>query len=329
MESPVAGRAMKQSILKPDNHPRKSQALSELAIFGTLIIAAFAAVLVYIQSMNSQQSLQMKAFRTAFQLSRGLNKEVSYTIIKDTPVVDFGDLFGRPDISRATASSTVVAMTKDTPTSNIRDRDSLEFYEVNGNRQEISPIKINIVYSNGNTDAWIAAPISDVEYTTTKTRAGNITRNEGGSSITSTQTGTVSGQTTADLVLEDQATFTKNYLEDAEDNVQTEPWVKRVNTEHVLRVFVDAIEITVIGLIERFLPIKYNCGITPNEAMGIVYIGLGLITTDLLMYYLPNNAGGPDAKVVGVSIAEGYRERDSVGGSVGFSPPQQTFGVSK
>lgn len=316
---------MRRLLLKHGS-PRKSQAVSELAIFGALIIAAFAAVLSYLQSMNSQQALQMKAFRMAFKLSRQLDKEVAYTIIRDTPVVDLGDLFGRPDISRMTASSDVVAMIKDPPPKNIRDRDIAEYYEINGQVYEVNPIKVRITYEEGDRDLWVSAPISDVEYAATKQRRGSLTKNENASSITTTPSGSVTTQTTADLILKEQASFLRDCLGDIQDNVQTETWVKEIKSEHFLYNLKSWIELTLVGLLEYFVDFP-SCNISKTASTGIILAGVSAIAKELFSYFL--DAGDAYGDAVGVRVTEGYRDRDTISGSKTFNLPQQPFTVSQ
>ncbi|MGA2775802.1 MAG: hypothetical protein ABSE81_07080 [Candidatus Omnitrophota bacterium] len=63
------------------NH--KGQAVTEMAIFGTLIIAAFAFVIMFSERINRQQSYIMQGFRESLYEARTLQNPVSYTKIAD------------------------------------------------------------------------------------------------------------------------------------------------------------------------------------------------------------------------------------------------------
>lgn len=323
-----AQEAAQRGLSRKPGNSNKSQAVSELAIFGTLIILGFAALLSYIQSFNSQQALQMQAFRKAYQLSRQLNKEVSYTIIKDTPLVDVGDLFGRPDINRMTASSTVVAMTKDPAPKNETERDSVEYYEVNGQLQEIRPIKINLRYQSGNRDMWIAAPVSDVEYASLKHRTGTLSKSEDAVSITTTRQAQVRTDTTTDLILEDQAIFEENYLKDAQDNVEIEPWQKEIKTHHTLYNFKTWLELNFLGDAAIVLgSLGYSCGISGELAEGMIISSYVLLAEELTSYLLSADSTENEV-VLGVSVTQGYRPKESLNSSKTFNLPEQPFAVS-
>lgn len=330
---------MKQFLLKRGS-PRKSQAVSELAIFGALIIAAFAATLSYIQSTNTQQALQMRAFRKAMQLSRQLNKEVSYTIVKDTPVIDVADPFGRPDLSRQTVSSTVVAVTDDPlnpDDDDPDDRGSAQYYEFVGGgplnrREEIRPIKIEISYPGGNkSPAWIAAPISDVEYQTQKQRRGTLSRRQAGSSISTTPTGSVTTQSTTNLVLEDKAVFEENYLADLRSNIEREPWQKRFHLEDELRATLGSYlnYITGIGVDELFKLFGWKIGACGGYHIVKTAImqGVSIAASQIFNYIfdLEPRDNKPDA----VRITDGYRPVEPISHSASYSQPSQTFSVSQ
>lgn len=320
---------MRQFLLKRVS-PRKSQAVSELAIFGALIIAAFAAMFSYIQSTNSQQALQMRAFRKAMQLSRQLNKEVSYTVVKDTPVVDVADPFGRPDLSRQTVSSTVVAVTDDPlfpDDDDPDDRGSAQYYEFVGGgalntRIEVRPVKIDVYYPGGDkSSAWIAAPISDVEYQTRKERRGILSRRQSGSSISTTPTGTVTAQSTTNLILEDPLTFGQNYLKDLQSNIEREPWQKRFKLEDSLADLGSYLEYVVNVLL---WPDYGLCG--PSHTVRYAIIGGASLAASYIFNYIFER-NPRDNKPYAVYITDGYRPMDSIPHSASYSQPTQTFRV--
>jgi hypothetical protein len=322
---PVVRLAQRRLVQKLSNS-NKSQALSELAIFGTLIIVGFAAMLSYLQSMNSQQSLQMEAFRKAVRRARTMNSEVTYTIIKDAPVVDIGDFFGRPNTSRQSASAHVFAAEHDNPPADDNDpnsRDIFEYYEVNGQGPfEISPIQINNVYQHGEQSFWTSAPIADTEYQTRKQRSGSITKNENPGSITTTRAGNVNVQDTTILVLERQADYERKALEDGQSYVQKHSWERTYrNQQFVAQLMVD-IEFLYWTILAR--PVSGICGpdIIGKTAM---ISAIGLIVTDIFGYLLTND--NPNGGLVAVHVISPFGDR-GVAGSKIFSENQPAFTVS-
>ena len=328
---PRAEAAMKALLLKRSD-PRKSQAVSELAIFGSLIIVAFAGVLSYLQSTNSQQALQMRAFRRAIQLSRYFGQEITYTIVRDSPVFDISDPFGRPDTSRQTVSSTVAAVREDpfsADPAEIEDRASREFYNVNGRETEVYPIKVDMEYTKPDgssphtVSAWVSAPIADVEYQTQKQRRGLLSRTEGGSSILSTRTGSVTTQGATNLILEDKTTFQNNYRDSLNDKVEEEPWEKQLKNDAQL------------ADLESFLTwlagtLRYSyggyCGTGEAVTLKSVLLAAGSYAVSVILsYYLK----GSNDLAQSVDVSSGYRPRDSLNQASSFSAPEQNFNVSQ
>ncbi len=314
----------------------KSQAISELAIFGALILVAFAAVLTYIQSMNAQQSYQMKAFRRALAESRSQNKVISYTIVKDSPVFDIRDLFGRPDTSRQVASGTVFALRKDPLFPDLEDeddRDSAEYYEINGQSQEVRPIKIKLTYDDGNDyETWIAAPIRDVEYSTQKTRQGQIAKTENRSSISTTRSGSATAQQdTTTLILQDQEAFRADYLADANDVVEQEPWEKRIKIENLSYTLANWIAFIGVIFITGLLCDQPISDCAPCQSCytikSVILGAISAILSALFSYFLGNDV--PSGTVEDVEIVDGYPASGTYTftetGS--FSIPAETFSV--
>ena len=63
------------------NH--KGQSATEMAIFGTLIIAAFSFIIMFSERINRQQSYIMQGFRESLKEARSLKGPVSYTKYAD------------------------------------------------------------------------------------------------------------------------------------------------------------------------------------------------------------------------------------------------------
>jgi len=63
------------------NH--KGQSITEMAIFGTLIIMAFSFAIMFSERINRQQSYIMQAFRESLNSARTMKGSISYTKIAD------------------------------------------------------------------------------------------------------------------------------------------------------------------------------------------------------------------------------------------------------
>lgn len=333
-------RPGQRRFFRKGSRPEKSQAVAELAILGALILLGFGAILAYGQMMNSQQSLQMKAFRKALDIANSRNKDkkqgyvVSYTIVKDSPTIDIKDLFGRPDTSRQVASSTVFAVRKDPLFPDLEDeddRDSVEYYEINGQRQKVKPIKIRLKYDDGNDyETWIAAPIRDVEYSTQKARQGQLNKTENGSSISTTRSGSVTAQDTTTPILESQEAFRINYLADANDEVEQEPWEKRAKMEKLSYTLANWVAFTATVWIASFLCESPggSCGSVCASCRPVkttLYGAATAIVSALFSYFLGNEVAS--GTVEDIKIIKGYRASDSLTGTGSFSIPSETFTI--
>ncbi|MDD5560983.1 MAG: hypothetical protein PHT50_02490 [Candidatus Omnitrophica bacterium] len=70
---------------------KKGQAVAEMAIFGTLILLVFGALLSFIQQLNDRQYVQMEAFRRALEKANsytgyaedGAGASVQYTLLQN------------------------------------------------------------------------------------------------------------------------------------------------------------------------------------------------------------------------------------------------------
>jgi len=309
----------------------KSQAVSELAILGALVLLGLGVIISYGQSMNSQQSLQMKAFRRALAESRNRKQVVSYTIVRDSPGIDVKDFVGRPDTSRQVASNTLCAMKEDLgfdPEDKTK-RGSCEIYEINGQKYEIEPIKVKVYYEDGDYTAWVSAPISDVEYNTQKQRTGSLNKSENKSSISTTLSGSVTAQDITYLVLQDEETFKQQYLKDLRDGMEDDQWekVREIDISSFSYEMAEFLaSLIAIGVIEYFgLAELAGCGplsIVENAILSAATIGINLLLSELL------DKEPGEGEPVSVEILEGYRQRDSLSGTISFSPAQPPFEVS-
>ncbi|MFA4888093.1 MAG: hypothetical protein WC628_00760 [Candidatus Omnitrophota bacterium] len=75
---------------------RKGQSIVELALFGSLLLMVFGALLTYIQRYNDQQYVQMEAFRRALEKANtyqgndteGAGASVQYTLTQNRRYID-------------------------------------------------------------------------------------------------------------------------------------------------------------------------------------------------------------------------------------------------
>jgi type II secretory pathway pseudopilin PulG len=62
---------------------KKAQALTEMAIFGTLILLCLHYLFTYTQRMNEQQYVAQEAFRGALEKARSVDGSASYTVFSN------------------------------------------------------------------------------------------------------------------------------------------------------------------------------------------------------------------------------------------------------
>lgn len=89
----------------------KGQALTELAVFGSILLFCLAVLVQYGLQANYQQQLQMEAFRRAQKMAferSGPNSAASLVLIKDKPFPDPRDQFGFAERNTVAAGEGVV-----------------------------------------------------------------------------------------------------------------------------------------------------------------------------------------------------------------------------
>ncbi|MDP3732459.1 MAG: hypothetical protein Q8R31_05535 [Candidatus Omnitrophota bacterium] len=90
---------------------KKGQALTELAIFGSILLFCVAMLTQYGLDANYQQQIQMEAFRKAQKIAfyrSGPNAATSLALVKDKPFPDPRDQFGFAERNTVVASGSVV-----------------------------------------------------------------------------------------------------------------------------------------------------------------------------------------------------------------------------
>lgn len=135
------------------------QATVELAIFGTLILLAFSALLTYGQSLDLRQKAKMEAFRKALQMAYYKNSSVSYTLKQDARMVDLFSGYGLGVPTTTSASSTVMWQ-KGAPGSQGSDNESsFAYYQINNNVVELERKEKTIIGNTGN-EQEVTVPVS-------------------------------------------------------------------------------------------------------------------------------------------------------------------------
>lgn len=86
----------------------KGQAVTEMAVFGSLILVGFAVLLSYAQTFTEQQALQQQAFRMALRKAYSDNGFVSYRITKNPHSVSPSSNFREGQRSSISAASSVL-----------------------------------------------------------------------------------------------------------------------------------------------------------------------------------------------------------------------------
>ncbi|OGX45739.1 MAG: hypothetical protein A3G38_02035 [Omnitrophica WOR_2 bacterium RIFCSPLOWO2_12_FULL_51_8] len=103
---------MRRLIVNSDNF---GQAVAEMAIFGSLLLFVFGALIAYIQRFNDQQYAQMEAFRRALEKGSTYTTEemgnpgasVQFTLVQNRRHSDFSGSFRKGSAQALSASSSV------------------------------------------------------------------------------------------------------------------------------------------------------------------------------------------------------------------------------
>ena len=80
----------------------------ELAIFGSLILLVFSAMLMYGQRLDNQQQVKMEAFRRALQKAYEANGSASYTLKKEGRTFNLFSGFGQGQASTVGSTASVL-----------------------------------------------------------------------------------------------------------------------------------------------------------------------------------------------------------------------------
>ena len=114
---------------------KKTQAIVELTILGTIVLIIFSAIISYGQRFDRMNEVKMKAFRKALNAAWQRNTSVSYTLKEDFRGADLMN-FGKGQSLAAAGSSSVLWQKGPAGTADEVDKGetvgSYAFYEVNG-----------------------------------------------------------------------------------------------------------------------------------------------------------------------------------------------------
>lgn len=106
----------------------KGQAVTEMAIFGSVIFLCFGVLLSYAHNFTEQQALQQQSFRMALQHYED-NGFISYNIIKHYNMPNLGGAFRQGERGSVSAGNSVSWY--------IGESESRSFYQVN---EDVEPI---------------------------------------------------------------------------------------------------------------------------------------------------------------------------------------------
>ena len=107
---------------------RSGQAVTEMAIFGSVIFLCFGVLLSYAHNFTEQQALQQQSFRMALQHYED-NGFISYNIIKHYNMPNLGGAFRQGERGSVSAGNSVSWY--------IGEPESRSFYQINEDLKEI------------------------------------------------------------------------------------------------------------------------------------------------------------------------------------------------
>lgn len=132
---------------------RAGQAVTEMAIFGSVIFLCFGVLLSYAHNFTEQQTIQQQAFRLALQHYED-NGFISYNIIKHYNMPNLGGAFRQGERGSVSAGNSVSWY--------IGEPESRSFYQINEDLQEIPRHKKDGVDTPD--EVWNIKPESQTEY---------------------------------------------------------------------------------------------------------------------------------------------------------------------
>ena len=195
---------------------KKAQATTELAIFGSLILVIFGALLSYGQRLNEEQAVAMDAFRYAVQRAGTDNGFVSYSVIRNKNLYDLMGSFLNPQSSSFSGSSTVLWAKG--------EASNKSYYRINDDEKEMQSIKKKTGDQDEDGDDIkkdYPVEVWDTETSDETGYAENYNKTEGAEGITTTQEGFLRDKIKVTL----KTRYDQSTHEDTEDYIDTEPKV--------------------------------------------------------------------------------------------------------
>lgn len=144
---------------------KKGQAVAELAILGTLIIAAFAYIMSFGQSLSAEQQIKMEAFRRAMQKAYLRNGSVDFTLKKYSRSASVNAGFLQGQGTTPQASGKVMWQKGQAGDFKSDDQSSFNFWQVNdtltvGQDQYGLPRYIKTIVNNDGSEKDVFVPVS-------------------------------------------------------------------------------------------------------------------------------------------------------------------------
>jgi len=203
---------------------KKGQATTELAIMGSIVIMLLAYLVTQGYIYNARQSLEMYAFRKALELSRGQERGIDLTVIRDVFVPSFFSGFNR---QRLMAQSSVehnpwkVWIPKAEDPEDVPTRKLIQLNDgmiKQGYFFEVPPTKATIVVPDSGDPKWINSPISEIDPQNKSTKSTYTNYTAVVSSAKQQRVGKVNASTdtipTAIVFERDEDRIRNNYLKD-------------------------------------------------------------------------------------------------------------------
>jgi len=310
----------------------RGQATTELAICATLIIAVFAAMLQYGQTMNFQQQSQMKAFRQALKYSRDKKREVSYTIIKDKRSVNPFSFFGVPEENRMMAGATAAWIKSDikfTGSLGANKADKVEdYYELNGDIKKLDPIRVEVTFRQklifpvtNKVKFWMPIMVLEPQYRKERGVDASMERGETHGGITTQRSYSVSRDIQTKLLMYDREDMEREILNSFTEDQSRREKVMIDSGDFVKELIMDILQIWALSLLDVFdIPGAENMteaewikkvedNLTSFKWKKAVLNTAGMLLWSVLGGYML----GSDPEVVDVEIIEGYRQYENWG----------------
>lgn len=123
--------------MKPNIICKRGQAAVELAIFGSIILVAFSALLMYGQQLDLQQQVKMEAFRRALRKAYARNGSVNYSLKKEARPFNLLGGFGQGQPASMGSTASVLWQKGLVGKQGNADPESYAYYAINDKEREL------------------------------------------------------------------------------------------------------------------------------------------------------------------------------------------------